>query len=139
MVTLKSHPTTNAIITPSANNPEWGTVRLESEQTTFANNVMNKSTRCAFIRGEIKNLEQVFKKVGQTFPGKIIYKQSFEPMYEGHKAKINPRTQELVLTDGKPTYFESVYTEDSSAVDYWVKQTVEAPANLQENLQEQAV
>jgi len=124
MVTLMSHPTTNLVITPSTNNPEWGTVRLESEQTTFANNVMNKNKRVAFIRGEIKNLEQVFKNAGQFFPGKIVYRNSFVPLYEGHKPKINPTTKEAVLTDGKMTYFESIYTEDASAVDYWVAPVV---------------
>lgn len=124
MVTLMSHPTTNLVITPSTNNPEWGTVRLESEQTTFANNVMNKNKRVAFIRGEIKNLEQVFKTAGQFFPGKIVYRNSFTPLYEGHKPKINPTNQQPVLTDGKLTYFESIYTEDSSAVDFWVAPVV---------------
>ena len=133
MVFLKSHPVTNLVITPSTNNPEWGTVRLESEQVTFANNVMNKNKRVAFIRGEIKNLEQVFKKAEQPFQGKIIYRNSFTPLYEGHKPKINPTTQEAVLTDGKMSYMESIYTEDASAVDYWVKELVaeSAPAENQ--------
>ncbi len=123
MVFLKSHPTTNLVITPSANNPEWGTVRLESEQVTFANNVMNKNKRVAFIRGEIKNLEQVFKSAEQPFSGKIIYRNSFTPLYEGHKPKINPTTKEAVLTDGKLSYMESIYTEDMNAHDYWVALT----------------
>ena len=128
MVTLMSHPTTALVITPSTKNVEWGTIRLESEQTVFANNIMNKSKRVAFIRGKIVDLEQVFKTAGQIFPGKIIYKHSFTPMYEGHKPKINPTTKEPVLTDGKMSYFESVYTEDTSAVDYWVAPTVVAQA-----------
>lgn len=134
MVTLMSHPTTNLVITPSTNNPEWGTVRLESEQTTFANNVMNKSKRVAFIRGEIKNLEQVFKNAGQLFQGKIIYRNSFTPLYEGHKPKINPRTQEPVLTDGKLSYMESIYTEDTSAVDFWVKELVVEQAPVDQTI-----
>lgn len=137
MVTLQSHPTTNALITPSVNKPEWGTVRLSSEQTVFSNNMMNKSTRSAFIRGKIVELEQVFKTAGQIFPGKIIYKNSFTPLYEGHKPKINPTTKEPVLTDGKMSYFESVYTEDSNAVDYWV--AVATPVAITEPLAQQAI
>ena len=137
MVTLCAHPTTSAIITPSTKNVEYGTIRLESEQTVFSNNMMNKSKRTAFIRGKIVELEQVFKTVGQIFPGKIIYKNSFVPLYEGHKPKINPTTKEPVLTDGKMSYFESVYTEDSNAVDFWV--AVTTPVAIGDPLEQQAV
>lgn len=138
MVTLKSHPTTALVITPSTKNVEFGTIRLESEQNVFSNGFMNVSKRTAFIRGKITDLEQVFKSAGQMFPGKIVYKQSFTPLYEGHKPKINPTTKEPVLTDGKMTYFESVYTEDSNAVDFWVAPVV-APVALATPLATQTI
>ena len=129
MVTLMSHPTTALVITPSTKTVGFGTIRLESEQTVFNNGFMSVSKRTAFIRGKITDLEQVFKTAGQVFPGKIVYKNSFAPLYEGHKPKINPTTKEPVLTDGKMTYFESIYTEDSNAVDFWATPAV-VPATL---------
>jgi hypothetical protein len=106
MVTLMTHPISNAIIVPSTNQTGWGTVRLESKQ-------IDTPKRIAYIRGKITELEQVFKTEGQVFTGKIIHRQSFTPLYKGQKPTINP-------IDGKMFYLESIYTEDINAIDYWV-------------------
>ena len=38
----------------------------------------------------------------------------------GQQPKINPQTNEQVLTNGRPTYLEFQYTEDSNAHDMWI-------------------
>ena len=106
IVKVVAHPETGAIITPSTKNPEWGTFRVDAENVSMENGILNLSKRSAFIRGKIEQLNQLGLKAGQTLPGKIVKKESFEPFYEGQQAKINPSNGETVLTNGRPSYIE---------------------------------
>ena len=129
-VTVVAHPTTGAIITPSSNNPEWGTVRVDAQSVEFNNGIMNTRSRTAFIRGEIKNLKQVFTRAGQILQGKIIKETSSEPFYAGQTPVINPQTAEIVMKNGAPFYQNYVFTTNLSDSDRDVTpQTVSAPAS----------
>lgn len=119
VVTVAAHPTTGAIVTPSKKEG-WGSVRLTSTVVSYENGIRNKSSRSAFIRGEIADLMEDFKKVGQIIAGKIIKEESFEPFYAGQSPKINPQTQQLVLTNGRPTYLNFKFTQITDAMDCWV-------------------
>ena len=136
-VTVIAHPETGLVITPSSNNPEYGTFRVDSENRSLENGFVNISKRSAFIRGRIVDLETLGLKAGQTLAGKIRRKESFHPFYEGQEPKINPTTKEVVLTDGQETYLEFEYTADAKAPDLWVdnsapeEQTTEAQAELE--------
>lgn len=114
------HPETGLIITPSVNKPEFGTIRIDQETSVFNNGFFAVQKRTAFVRGRITDLESLGLKDGSTLDGKIIRKESFEPFYENQEPKINPQTNEVVLTDGRPTYLEFEYTEDKDASDHWV-------------------
>ncbi len=139
-VKVAVHPTTGLVITPSKKNPEWGTVRVDSENTSFSNGMMNVSKRSAFIRGRIEHLTARGLRGGQTLPGKIQKQESFNPFYEGQSPKINPTTNEVVLTEGKETYLQFEYTEDVNALDIWVKETAsEMAVDAQNALAEQAI
>jgi hypothetical protein len=116
-VTVVAHPTTGAIITPSTNNPEWGTVRVDSQSVEFNNGIMNTRNRTAFIRGEIKNLKQMFTRAGQVLQGKIIKETSFQPFYAGQKAVVNPQTGEMVMKNGSEFYQNYVFTTNLSETD----------------------
>lgn len=116
-VTVASHPETGNIITPSTKNPEYGTIRVDSVETTFKNGFMNKSKRSAFIRGEIVNLESLNLKEGSQMNGKIIKTESFEPFFEDQECKINPTTGEVVLTNGRETFLQFEFTTDVNASD----------------------
>jgi len=120
-VTVVAHPTTGAIITPSTNNPAWGTVRVDAKSVEFNNGIMNTRSRTAFIRGEIVNLKQLFTKAGQILSGKIIKETSSEPFYVGQNPVINPQTAAIVMRNGAPFYQNYVYTTDLSAGDHEVK------------------
>lgn len=124
-VQVAAHPTTGKIITPSTNNPEWGTVRVSSEELTFSNGIVNNNTRSAFVRGEIKNLSKMFTREGQNIPGKIIRKTSYSPFFTGQKPVMNPTTGEVVLKNGKEFFQEYEFTQDLQAVDHEV--VVETP------------
>lgn len=116
-VTVVAHPTTGLVITPSTNNPDWGTVRVDAKTPELNNGVLNIRTRTAFVRGEISNLKQMFTKAGQVLQGKIIRETSATPFYTGQTSVMNPQTQEEVLKNGAPFYQNYVFTTDLSATD----------------------
>lgn len=116
-VTVVAHPETGKIITPSSNNPDWGTVRVDSESVEFTNGILNKRNRTAFIRGEIKNLAGVFTRAGQIMQGKIVKHTSKTPFYKGQNPVMNPTTSEVVMRDGAPFYQNYEFTTDLSATD----------------------
>jgi hypothetical protein len=115
--TVAAHPVTGNVITVSPNNPLFGTVRLDSVETSFKDGFMNKSKRSAFIRGSIEDLESMNYRVGSVIQGKIIKIEGFQPFYPGQSPKINPTTSEIILTDGKETFLQFQFTQDSNAQD----------------------
>lgn len=123
-VKVVAHPDTNAVITPSTNNPEYGTVRVDSVEKSFANGFLNLNKRTAFIRGRVSDLESLGLRAGQALAGRIAKKESFEPFYEGQVAKQypegHPRAGQSVLTNGRETYLQYEYTTDSNQADTWV-------------------
>ena len=125
MVNVVAHPQTGLVITPSTNNPEYGTFRVDSKHVSLENGFVNIQKRSAFVRGRVTDLESLSLTPNKALPGQILRKESFEPFYEGQEAKINPTTQEVVLTNGVPTYLEFVYTVDMKATDTWVGVTPE--------------
>ena len=130
---IVAHPETGALITPSVNKPEFGSIRIDSQQKVFSNGFMSVQKRTAFVSGLITDLETMNLRDGMTLPGKIIRIESFSPFYTAgvngatrtQDPKINPQTGEIVLTDGRPTYLNFVYTEDKSAQDYWISEETE--------------
>lgn len=139
-VKVMAHPTSGNVITPSRNNPEWGTFRVDSENKSMEGGILNISKRSAFIRGKISDLEQLGLRPNQTLAGKIQKQESFSPFYEGQSPKINPSTNEVVLTNGRETYLQYEYTSNPDALDVWVGDTSnEVNAQTEEQLAEQAV
>lgn len=118
-VKVTAHPVSGLVVTPSKNN-SYGTLRVDSVHENMENGFLNIQRRTAFIRGLIEDLNSLQLKAGQTLPGKIIKRESFTPFYEGQKEKRNPRTNEVILTSGKPTFIEYVYTQKENAYDEWV-------------------
>lgn len=139
-VKVAAHPDTGNVITPSSNNPKFGTIRVDSEHKSFEGGFVNISKRSAFIRGKMSDLNSLGLRKGQALQGKIIKKESFEPFYEGHASKINPQTGEAILTNGRETYLQYEYTADKNACDTWVGETpAEVSSNVQEAFANQAV
>ena len=102
--------------------------------------MLNISKRSAFIRGRMNDLEALGLRGGQTLAGKIQKQESFNPFYENQPSKINPTTNEVVLTNGRETYLQFEYTEDDKALDLWVEETPQEKENeVQGALQQQAI
>lgn len=132
-----AHPETGVVVTQNVNNPEYGTIRVDSETITFSQDgFMNKSRRTAFIRGEYKLLVSLGLKDGMSLPGKIIKKESYKPFFEGQSPKINPSTGEVVLTNGRETYLQFVYTEDVNASDVFITEEAEVIADATQGVDE---
>ena len=139
-VKVAKHPQTGEVITQSTRNPEWGTIRVDSENKSFENGILNISKRSAFIRGKMSDLQALGLREGQSLQGKIQKQESFEPFYEGQNPKINPSTGDVVLKNGRETFLQFEYTENSDALDVWVGNTsTEVAENVQEALAEQAM
>ena len=130
---IVAHPETGLLITPSVNKPEFGSIRVDSQQKVFSNGFMSVQKRTAFVSGRIEDLKTMNLRAGMVLPGKIIRIESFSPFYTAgvngatrtQESKINPTTGEEVLTDGRPTYLNFVYTEDKNAQDYWISEESE--------------
>ena len=139
-VQVVKHPVTGLVITPSSNNPEWGTIRVDSENVSFTNGIMNVNRRTAFIRGRVEHLNMMKLTDGKKLPGKIQRQESFSPFYEGQESKINPSTGEIIMTNGKESYIQFQYTEDPAALDLWVGDTsVEVSEDAEKALAAQAL
>ena len=122
-VKVVAHPETGAVITINADKPEEGTMRVDQSVVSMEGGYLNKRTRTAFINGKVKDLKELGLKDGSTIDGKIVYSETFEPMYAKHKVKINPTTKEEVLVNGKNVYLEATFTANLSAQDSLVRAT----------------
>lgn len=137
-VKVASHPETGLVITPSTVKPLYGTVRVASENVSLENGFMNKTKRSAFIRGLITDLESLDFTEGKKLPGRIVKKESFERFFDAQLPKINPSTDEVVLTNGKETFLQYDYTADANAPDMWVgATTVEVSEEVENALGQQ--
>lgn len=135
-VTVGTHPTTGLVITPGTKNPEWGAIRVDSVHKSMKGGILNVQKRSAFVRGKLEDLNSLGLNAGKVLPGVIFKKESFEPFYvagengatKTQEPKINPTNNEVVLTNGKPTYIEYEYDETGLANDVWVGETPEEMA-----------
>ncbi len=141
-VKVIAHPETKQVITESTKTPGFGTFRVDSEEVAFTNGFVNIQKRTAFVRGKLEDLAKMSLTANKTLPGKIIKRESYEPFYDGQSAKIYPDSHSMagqaVLTNGRETYLEFVYTPDVNAQDSWVGEgTATASEEVQEALAEQ--
>lgn len=109
------------IISVSPNNPEYGSIRVESVVNQINNQGWLKPVkRTAFIKGLIKDLHDANFKSGQVLPGRIIVKESFapfNPINPEKNLKIAGETGIVCRVDDQPIYRQTFYTEDSNAQD----------------------
>lgn len=142
-VKVVKHPETGAVITASTKNAEYGTIRVDETHTSMEGGFVNIQNRTAFIRGRLEDLNKLGLKDGQSLPGKIIRKESFEPFYEGQAPKQYPKDHkqagENVLTNGRETYLQYEYTSDINAGDTLPSESSVAVETLAETVASQAV
>lgn len=122
LVYVKKHPETGDIFTPGKTEG-WGSIRVETKPALVSTNgVMSYRKRVAFPRMQKEVFEQMELKDGSTLQGKIIWKTSTFPQYEGHDPKINPTTKEEITNEfGEPVYMTQEFTTDLKAEDQYLQ------------------
>lgn len=109
------------IISVSPNNPEYGSIRVESVVNQINNQGWLKPVkRTAFIKGLVKDLHAANFKAGQVLPGRIVVKESFfpfNPINPEKGLKIAGETGIVCRVDDQPIYRQTFYTEDANAQD----------------------
>lgn len=132
------NPTNGLLFTPNSSNTHL-TVRLESDMIDSTNGYMNVRKVSTFVRLPIEMKTVFCKMAGLPttdapfgtpdesgkYPAKefnfgiegtIQVQEAHEPFYgpsernpEGHLPKINPQTNEVILTNGKPVYRQTAF------------------------------
>ena len=113
------------VINQSANNPEYGFVRLEQPRTMIDDNgFLRRKSVSTLILGEIGVLQASGFYAGQELPGNIIIKESMEPFSKKNPErdhKVAGETGILCTVEGAPIYRKTVYTTASNAEDVTIK------------------
>lgn len=117
-VQITKHPVSGDVITVSQNNPEYGTIRVESVATTFVDGFIRNAKRSALIRGKVEELQAIATQ--KVLPGKIVVMESLQPFFAGQEPKINPQTDEPCLLDDQPIYRQTEFTQDLTRFDVLV-------------------
>jgi len=118
------------VISVSPNNPTYGWVAVESVQPTFSEGFMRLGKRVAFIAGTITDLEGFGFTEGQQLPGKIVVKETLQPI-NADKPELGikypnaaAKEQNLAcMVDDEPVYRKSYYTTNEDTADVLVAHT----------------
>jgi len=112
------------IIGVSANNPEYGYVKLQ--QLTMQINDegwLRQSLRTALIKGKVEDLVASNFKAEQVLPGKIIVRESlspFNPENPDKNLKIAGDTGIVCRVNDQPIYRQTFYTQNENAIDEFI-------------------
>lgn len=120
-VNVTLHPETGVAVNPT-NNPEVFRIRVEQSVTTFNGGFASIQKRSALINGPKEVMDSLAKQ--KVLSGKIIVQESTTPFWNGQDPKINPDTQEVMLSEGQPIYRNTTFTQDVNATDTLVQRTV---------------
>lgn len=114
------NPKSGLLVTPSKSNPEQGYVTVVQEASEFKNGFLNVVKRSALIGGKISDLTKAFTHEGQALPGKIVVKESLEPINPDNLdqgIKIAGASNIPCTVMGAPVYRTTEYTEDLTSSD----------------------
>ena len=128
-VTLQKDPETNEYIRITREDGSLGRIMVTSEQRVWNNGIPRKSKRVAFINAHPDELNDILKEdvVNGQMVGKIIRIKSYEPQWATQPQAINPQTQELFFENGKPVYYQDIFTPDLTAHDKTIEEVVIKP------------
>ena len=107
------------IVRQSENNPEIGSIMVKDNSLKLIDGFISKNNTPAFIRGNLKDLQSLGLKNGEDVASKfgnkkIVIKERTTPFYEGQQQKINPKSGEIVLSNGSPVYRLSEVVDSTS-------------------------
>jgi len=116
---------TGAIVTISANNPEYGFVRFEQVRSVIDDNgFLRRKPVSTLVHGTVEELSAMDFFNGQELPGSIIIQESLAPFNAKtpqRDLKIAGDTGIVCTIDGSAIYRRTIYSASSSAEDTLVK------------------
>lgn len=108
-----------------SNNPEFGFIRVVQVKNIFDDNgFMKRASISALIHGTVVDLEEAGYFANQELPGKIIVIESLEAFNEKNPSrgvKEAGKTGIVCTYGGMPIFRKTVYTENATAQDTYVK------------------
>lgn len=113
-----------SVIGVSANNPEYGYIRVEQTANQISEGGWLKLVkRSALIKGKVNDLKAINYKAGDVIPGNIVVRESLEPFNPANPdrdLKIAGSTGVPCTLDDQPIYRTSYYTNNPHAVDEFI-------------------
>ena len=133
-VTVAENATSKLVFTPStkpsADGKERGFFIVESQNVTMEGGFINQNRRTATLTVESSIAKTLNWSKGTPLNGQIIAEESHTPFYDGQACKINPTTKAEILVNGKRVFRQTRYTDDLTAKDSLLIQTVVEPVSL---------
>jgi hypothetical protein len=109
------------VINVSANNPEYGYIRVVQTRTMFDESGFLRARKVyALIPGRVEELEMAGFRANQELNGQIIVKESLTPFNETdpeRDLKMAGDTGIVCSVEGQPIYRRTQYTASSNAED----------------------
>jgi hypothetical protein len=117
-----AHPVTKEVFKEFVKDGKtFATVRVDETTMAVTNGFTSMRKRTAFVTlgDDVYGILKPMIVAGQPYPlkGKIVVKEFFEPQWDGHEPKMNPRTEEIISVDGKPVYRTSDFSTDMEQPD----------------------
>lgn len=124
-VVIVADATTGAVIHVSANNPDYGYVRLQQVRTVVDDNgFLRRQVMSALIQAPVGILQEMGYHAGQILDGKIIIKESLTPFNKKNPErdlKVAGKTGIVCTVEGQPIYRKTVYNTSSNAADLTIQ------------------
>lgn len=108
------------VVVPSANNPEFGYVRLTQDVSKIIGGWLRPKTLSTLISGAVSDLADQGYFVGQELDGKIYAVETFEPTNPDNvqqDIKMAGDSGIACSVAGRPIYRKTYWTDDMSVSD----------------------
>lgn len=110
------------IVMISKNNPESAAIMLRSDvMSANDGGFIQIEKRVGLLKGKTEDIKALAANLKpgddfsqKVFPVRLVIKESFEPAYNGHEAKINPTTKEQVTSNGAPVYRQTFVVAENA-------------------------
>ena len=124
-VVVVSDETTGSVINVSANNPDYGYIRVQQVRTMIDDNgFLRRKPVSALIPGLLSELKDSDFFAGQMLDGKIVIQESLEPFNEKTPEldlKIAGETGIVCTLGGLPIYRKTIMSFNNSENDTLIK------------------
>ena len=114
------------VIRVSANNPDYGFIRLEQNSVQIQNGWVSRKTKSAILPGLVSDLKFLAWTAGQELEGKIVVKESLDPIMKDNLDFGIKRAGEngpICVVEDQPIYRRTYYSLDLNDQDVYLQHT----------------